>query len=144
MRPLNWHPKKHHCRNITIPPALAETIRVRQKQSTSTLIFPNGEGRPHQHLLRDLQDLAKRAKAPFHCELHKLRKTCATRWTKHIPVHVIQRLLGHKSLSTTQMYLADADLTGSDIENAVAAAVFVPKSKLKSWRDPPGFAWLSN
>jgi hypothetical protein len=30
------------------------------------------------------------------------------------------------------MYLADVDLTGSDMENAVAAAVFVPKAgKLK-------------
>jgi len=129
---LNWHPKKHHCRSIAIPAALAEAIRGRQKRSTLALIFPNGEGKPSRHLLRDLQDLAKRAKAPFHTELHKLRKTCATRWAKHLPVHVIQRLLGHKSLTTTQMYLADVDLTGSDIENAVAAAVFVPKAgKLK-------------
>jgi integrase len=128
---LEWHPKKHHCRNIAIPATLAAAIRERQQWSTSTLIFPNGEGKPNQHLLRVLQDLAKRANAPFHCELHKLRKTCATRWAKHIPVHVIQRMLGHKSLTTTQIYLADADLTGSEMENAVAAAAYVPKSRMK-------------
>jgi site-specific recombinase XerD len=40
-------------------------------------------------------------------------------------------MLGHKSLTTTQIYLADADLTGSEMENAVAAAAYVPKSRMK-------------
>jgi integrase len=42
--------------------------------------------------------------------LHRLRKTCATRWSEAgIPVRTIQHYLGHKSLETTQLYLGVAD-----------------------------------
>jgi integrase len=124
---LKWHPKKHVQRNIILPQFLADNIRARAEKSTSRLIFPNSKGRPNQHLLRTLQDLADRANAPFHTELHKLRKTCATRWAKYLPVHRIQKLLGHKNLETTMQYLADVDLEGGEMEAAVEAAAFIPK-----------------
>jgi hypothetical protein len=31
---LNWHPKKHHCRNIAIPTALAEAVRMESWRTT--------------------------------------------------------------------------------------------------------------
>ena len=124
---LGWSPKKHVYRKITVPQVLADAIRVRQKESDSPLIFPNGGGRPNQHLLRDLQELAKRAGANFHTELHRLRKTATTRWARHLPVHRIQILLGHKSLETTQRYLADCDLEGGEMQRAMDAAMFQPK-----------------
>ena len=38
--------------------------------------------------------------------LHRLRKTCATRWPNNgVNVRTIQAWLGHKSLETTQIYL---------------------------------------
>ncbi len=124
---LNWKPKQHHCRKITLPQSLADCIRKREKKSDSPLLFPNGDGLPNLHLLRDLQNLAKKAGAEFHTELHKLRKTAATRWAvAGMPVHVIQRLLGHKSLETTQRYLADVDLSGDAMQKAVEAAQFKP------------------
>jgi len=124
---LNWHPKKHHCRNIRIPASLAEQIRERQKTATSTLIFPNGDGLPNQHLLRDLQEYAESIGATFHTELHKLRKTAATRWAlAGMPMHGIQKLLGHKNLETTMAYLADIDLTTGQMENTVEAATYKP------------------
>jgi integrase len=127
---LNWKPKQHHCRKITLPQSLVDFTRRREKKSDSPLLFPNGEGRPNHHLLRDLQDLAKRSGATFHTELHKLRKTAATRWAlAGMPVHVIQRLLGHKSLETTQRYLADVDLSGDVMQKAVEAAAFKPPVK---------------
>ena len=39
---LNWRPKKHHCRKITIPEWLVDAIRARGK---SGLLFPNAEGK---------------------------------------------------------------------------------------------------
>jgi site-specific recombinase XerD len=127
---LNWKPKQHHCRKITLPQSLVDFIHRREKKSESPLLFPNGDGRPNRHLLRDLQNLAKRSGANFHTELHKLRKTAATRWAiAGIPVHVIQRLLGHKSLETTQRYLADVDLSGDVMLKAVEAAAFKPPVK---------------
>lgn len=128
---FNWKPKKHHCRKITIPQALADTIREREKKATTTLIFPNGNGKPNQHLLRVLQNLAKRAGAKFHTELHKLRKTCATRWAvAGIPLHKIQLMLGHKSLATTQAYLADVDLSSGEMNQKIENAAYRPKPKL--------------
>jgi integrase/recombinase XerD len=127
---LNWRPKQHHCRKIPLPQSLVDFARKREKKSGSPLLFPNGDGLPNHHLLRDLQNLAKRSGANFHTELHKLRKTAATRWAvAGMPVHVIQRLLGHKSLETTQRYLADVDLSGDVMQKAVEAAVFKPPVK---------------
>jgi integrase len=127
-----WKPKKHHCRKITIPESLADAIRERQKHSKSPLIFPNGGGRPNLHLLRDVQDLATRAGAKFHTELHKMRKTAATRWAMaSIPVHVIQRLLGHKRLETTQRYLADVDLSSDVMKEGIEKATYRAKPNLE-------------
>jgi integrase len=45
-------------------------------------------------------------------KLHKLRKTCATRWNQSgVDVRTIQHWLGHKSLETTQLYLGVTDST---------------------------------
>ena len=127
---LNWKPKQHHCRKITLPQSLVDSTRKREKKSDAPLLFPNGDGLPNHHLLRHLQNLAKRSGANFHTELHKLRKTAATRWAvAGMPVHVIQRLLGHKSLETTQQYLADVDLSGEMMQKTVEAAAFKPPVK---------------
>jgi len=127
---LKWKPKQHHCRKITLPQSLVDFAHKREKKSDSPLLFPNGDGLPNHHLLRDLQNLAKRSGANFHTELHKLRKTAATRWAvAGMPVHVIQRLLGHKSLETTQRYLADVDLSGEMMQKTVEAAQFKPPVK---------------
>jgi integrase len=124
---LKWKPKQHHCRKITLPQSLVNAIHAREEKSGYPLLFPNGGGLPNLHLLRDLQNLAKKAGAEFHTELHKLRKTAATRWAlAGMPVHVIQKLLGHKSLDTTQRYLADVDLSGDVMQKAVEAAQFKP------------------
>jgi integrase len=46
-----------------------------------------------------------------HFYLHRLRKTCATRWSEAgVPVRTIQHWLGHKDLSTTQRYLGVGDM----------------------------------
>ena len=45
-----------------------------------------------------------------HIYLHRLRKTCATRWMEHgVPVRTLQSWLGHKELETTTKYLGVMD-----------------------------------
>jgi len=118
---LNWHPKKHHCRKVADSQALADAIR-NHGNGMLGLIFPNGNGKPNQHLLRDLQALTEGS--GIHTELHKLRKTWATRLaTAGVPLHVLEKRLGHKSLTTTQKYLADVDLTSQEMSKAVEAAL---------------------
>jgi len=43
-----------------------------------------------------------------------------------MPMHGIQKLLGHKNLETTMAYLADIDLTTGQMENTVEAATYKP------------------
>jgi integrase len=127
----NWHPKKHQCRKLTVPSSLADAIRERAKRYSCGLLFPSPEKcEPDGHIDRRLEDIAENAGAKFHTELHKLRKTTATRWAEaNIPVHVIQKMLGHKSLTVTQRYLADIDMASERMSSAVEAAMFVPKAK---------------
>jgi integrase len=126
---LGWKPKKHHCRKVTVSQKFADAFRARGKNSKTSLVFPNESGKPNQHLLRDLQALTK--EAPFHTELHKLRKTWATRLAlAGIPLHVLQKRLGHKNLTTTQKYLADVDLTSKEHTDVVEKATYTPKPKI--------------
>jgi integrase len=100
--------KQHKTRTVEISPRLADAIRERGKRSASEYLFPNECGKPNENLLCDLQDLARRASAKFHCELHKLRKTGASRrYQRGCGLDELMRQLGHHSLAVTQVYLAN-------------------------------------
>src|SRR5260370_8015636 len=125
---LSWKPKKHHCRKVTVSQSFAAAFRARAKKSKSALVFPNEVGKPNQHLPRILQRLTENA--PFHTELHKLRKTWATRLAVNgMPLHILQRMLGHKSLATTQKYLADVALTGGTPHQPIPTPTHPPTPK---------------
>jgi len=125
---LTVHGKQHKTRTVEISPRLADAIRLRGKHSESEILFPNGGGRPNQHLLRDLQDLAERAGAKFHTELHKMRKTGASRrYLAGVGLPTLMHELGHESLAVTQRYLAD--VKPEETKKAVADADFVPQPK---------------
>jgi integrase/recombinase XerD len=55
--------KQHKTRTVEISPRLAANIVNLGSRSESEYLFPNRKGKPDQHLLRDLQSLAKRAGA---------------------------------------------------------------------------------
>ncbi len=133
--------KNHETRAVKLPSELVELLRARKKNAPhSRWIFVNEIGQPDNHFLRKLKRIAHRAGLNCgHCEttvmkgkyenkrevkvtcatdpvcknfyLHRLRKTCATRWEQHgVPIRTIQYLLGHKSLETTQKYLGVGNL----------------------------------
>jgi hypothetical protein len=84
---------------------------------------------PNQHLLRDLQSLAKQGGAKFHTELHKLPKTGASR--RHlagVPLPTLMLELGHESVATAQKYVADVRKPG-EAKRAISDADFVLKPK---------------
>ena len=62
--------------------------------------------------------------------LHKLRKTWATRLAlAGMPLHVLQRRLGHRTLLTTQHYLAGIDLFSKETNKIVEAAMYLAPAK---------------
>jgi integrase len=121
--------KQHKTRTVEISPRLAASIQERRKRSDSEYLFPNRSGLPNQHLLRDLQDLAVQADAKFHTELHKLRKTGASRrYRAGSLLMTLMSELGHESLSTTQVYLSDVRM--EETKKSVAAADYIPRLKI--------------
>jgi integrase/recombinase XerD len=66
---MGFKPKDSEERTIPIPSSLVRDLKALKATSKSLLIFPNGEGRPNGHLLRDLKEVAKRGKLNCgHCE----------------------------------------------------------------------------
>ena len=127
---LTLYGKQHKTRTVEISPRLAEIILERRKHSKSELLFPNTLGKPDTHLLRKLQNLAKRSEAKFHTELHKLRKTGASRrYLNGVGLPTLMLELGHESLATTQKYLSDVRKE-EEIRKAVADADYVPKPEI--------------
>jgi integrase len=130
---LTLYGKQDKTRTVEVSERLADAInacRRRLGAGPNDLLFPNRKGNPDQHLLRDLQTLAKRARAQFAVELHKLRKTGASRrYLAGIPLMTLMQELGHESLATTQRYLADVRKPG-EAKKAVAEADFISKPKI--------------
>jgi integrase len=127
---LTLYGKHHKTRTVEISQRLTDAIRERRKRSNSKALFVNRNGKPDKHLLRRLQNIAEKAGAEFHTELHKLRKTGASRrYLAGVPLPTLMLELGHESLAVTQDYLADVRKPG-EAKRAVTDADFVPKHKV--------------
>ena len=127
---LTLYGKHHKTRTVEITQRLADAIQNRRKRNKSTRLFFNRSGKTDKHLLRKLQNLAKKAGAKFHTELHKLRKTGASRrYLANVPLPTLMLELGHESLAVTQDYLADVRKPG-EAKKAVTDADFIPKPKI--------------
>lgn len=144
---VGFNPKTHESRTIKLPSTLVAELKTRQKNAADVRwVFPSKHGLPDGHFLRKLKKVALRAglncghchvtlkldgkerevtcKTHPVCEkfyLHRLRKTCATRWSNNgVSVRTIQKWLGHKSLETTQIYLGvqDTDKLTPNVDRA--------------------------
>jgi integrase/recombinase XerD len=137
---VGFTPKSHESRTVPLPKSLVELLKQRKKNPAHPRwAFVNEDGSPDNHFLRKLKRIALHAglncghcvttitkgryegkrKVEVSCKtdpvcehwyLHRLRKTCATRWQENqIPVRTIQAWLGHKNLETTMIYLGVTD-----------------------------------
>lgn len=134
-------------RSVPVPDSLIDALAERKRRSSSMLVFPTPQGKPHGHLLRVLKALALRAglncgecvsKNGKSCaahpvckewQLHSLRRTFATFHSEAgVSAPTIQRWLGHEDLATTLRYLAVADIrsarTRTQVNGTFAALSF--------------------
>jgi integrase len=144
---VGFNPKTHESRTVKLPSSLVQELKARHKKAADVRwVFSSKHGLPDGHFLRKLKKVALRAglncghchvtlklngkerevtcKTHPVCEkfyLHRLRKTCATRWSNNgVSVRTIQSWLGHKSLETTQIYLGvqNADKMQPNVDRA--------------------------
>lgn len=121
---FGFKPKDAEEREVPVPDALLKTLRERRRvYADARLIFPNGGGRPNGHILRDLQNIAKRAGLKSKFGLHMFRKTFATMHHENgTSARTIQAWLGHSDLATTLAYLAVSDLKSDRTRKQVNGA----------------------
>jgi site-specific recombinase XerD len=75
-------------------------------------LFVSIDGKPFQpsHVRPILAEIAKRAQLSRHVTPHMLRHTCATYWLEAgLDIRYVQKLLGHHSISTTEIYTHVSD-----------------------------------
>jgi integrase len=41
--------------------------------------------------------------------VHCLRKSCGQNWANHLPINVTMKLMGHSSVTTTQMFYSQVE-----------------------------------
>ncbi|MEO5373032.1 MAG: tyrosine-type recombinase/integrase [Alphaproteobacteria bacterium] len=93
--------------------ALAPTI-------TNLLVTREGKPLTAQALRRRLRRLAESAGLPRRVTPHMLRHSAATRLLEAgVDIRIVQKLLGHASISTTQIYTAVSDAT---LKSAIVGA----------------------
>jgi integrase len=122
----DWTPKDNEPRkeDIVLEARLIERMKARMKRLSAKpgeLIFPNGSGRPNQHLIRIVQRVAKRAKIQGRIGLHKFRKTFGTIVANRMGLEQARVWLGHDDVATTQAYLASDELTSEQSRKAVGS-----------------------
>jgi integrase/recombinase XerD len=140
---FNFFIKNRSEREVPIPPALMAKLAARKANPPHPrLVFPNRDGRPHGHLLRQLKTLAfecgancgncvnKKGKSCADgpvcskVQLHSLRRTAATNWIEAgVPIQIVSSYLDHADLETTARYLGVMERK-SDANRARLEAAF--------------------
>jgi integrase len=119
-----WTPKNNSARerDIVVDNAFIKRMKNRMQRygaKSTDLIFPNGKGKPNQHLIRVIQRVAEEAGIQGHIGLHKFRKTYATMVANEEGIEAARILLGHEDVATTQRYLAADEVAPEQDRKAV-------------------------
>lgn len=103
--------KDKEARDIPIEDGLlGEMKALRKKHPKDSLIVGNGPDNPNGHLLRNLEQVVRRAKLPGRWFLHRFRATAITNWLRAgIDLRTVMSLSGHSDLQSVLRYLSPAD-----------------------------------
>jgi site-specific recombinase XerD len=105
---------------------LAERINeAARKNETSPLIFPSPRtGRQYTDIRKALAKAAEKAGVTKHVHPHLMRHSFATALLANgVDIRIVQELLGHSELATTQIYTHVMDITKRAATDVLAAAM---------------------
>ena len=100
-----WHPKDYEVRHIPMAPRLHELLKSLPRKDNAW-VFSTSNGGPHMgHILsRDFRKLVRICGIKG-ASLHTLRHTFASHLVMNgTDVYTVQKLLGHSSIKTTEIY----------------------------------------
>jgi integrase len=119
---LAWEPKDHEARVVPIPAETVQLLADLQSEADEACPYvfipkwrlahilsrrEQGAWKPNldlvNNIIRDLEAMCRRAGVESFT-LHDLRRSCITNWAQVLPIHVVQKLVGHGDIKTTQRY----------------------------------------
>src|SRR5208337_2559270 len=120
---LNFHIKNYQKRHIRLNSHAHAAVQsmLAKKHRASDFVFHKGDGGRWAAIHDSFKALVRRcglqSDPPFNITLHTLRHTFGS-WLaiEGVPLRAIQKLMGHKSITTTERY---AHLSGENLGSAV-------------------------
>jgi integrase len=122
---FGWNTKGKRDRTVRLPLKFAKwVLKVRANYPDDSLLFPNSKGGPNEkHLDRIMRPIGERAGIDMTGKIfHKYRRTYATLKSNEANTQTIQRELGHRSITTTERYLAAAAPEAPEVGRATERA----------------------
>ncbi len=117
-----WQPKDHEMKTIPLSVQAISLLAAWQSVSPENYpyVFMVQERWDYYHkkvsgkqwsegqdlvnnMLRRLKTLCRKAGIQSYT-IHDMRRSCITKWAKHLTIHVVQQLAGHSDIRTTQRY----------------------------------------
>lgn len=116
--------KTKRSRGLPVNDSLLEMLRLKKANRTSEFIFEK-EGRPFnaEYVSKRLKKYVRKAELPESLHFHSLRHSFAS-WLVEdgVSIYEVQKLLGHQSVSVTQIY---AHLQPEQLHNTINRITFL-------------------
>jgi len=139
---LNFHIKNYQERHIRLNNHAQAALQsmLAKKHAASDFVFHKRDGDRWGAIHESFNVLVRRcglkSEPPFNITLHTLRHTFGS-WlaVEGVPLRAIQKLMGHKSITTTERY---AHLSGENLGTAVERIERLLPKSLPSGAEEPG------
>lgn len=94
---------------------LARREKIAPDEAVYLFITPTGRSVRQHEIRASLREIVAETGIERHVTPHMLRHTCATQWLESgLDIRFVQKLLGHHSISTTEIYTHVSDLALRD------------------------------
>jgi integrase len=122
--------KQLKTRTVEISPGLAGTINERRKHTESAYLFANRNGKPNQHLLRDLQSSRYESQSEIPLRIAEAAQDWGSRrYHVGVPLPTLTQELGRGSLAATED--CPVHVKKAETKKAVADADSFPSPRPK-------------
>lgn len=114
-------PKERHDKLLMLPPMLCKELESLTRHCDHVFVNEKNEPMKMRTVQKVMEKTGERTGLPSDkCHWHNLRHTAATNLVLSLPVPVVQRMLGHQAISTTERYV---HIAGIHLAGAASGAL---------------------